>query len=75
MAVGARRYAAELVALGPDVILASGDHSVVASRQASRTVPIVFTPVADPVGTGYVDQIRVRIGLVPGMATEGPRLA
>ena len=53
----ARRYAAELVALGPDVILASGDHSVVASRQASRTVPIVFTLVADPVGTGYVDRL------------------
>jgi putative ABC transport system substrate-binding protein len=53
----ARRYAAELVALGPDVILASGDHSVVASRQVSRTVPIVFTLVADPVGTGYVDSL------------------
>jgi putative ABC transport system substrate-binding protein len=44
----------ELVALGPDVILASGDHSVVASQQATRTVPIVFTVVSDPVGTGYV---------------------
>jgi len=53
----ARRYAAELVALGPDVILASGDHSVVASRQASRTVPIVFTSIADPVGTGYVESL------------------
>src|SRR5262249_53043097 len=50
----ARRYAAELVALGPDVILASGDHSVVASQQAPRTVPIVFTLVSGPVGTGYV---------------------
>jgi len=53
----ARRYAAELVALGPDVILASGDHSVVASRQASRIVPIVFTSIADPVGTGYVESL------------------
>ena len=53
----ARKYAAELVALGPDVILASGDHSVVASRQATRTVPIVFTTVADPVGTGYVESL------------------
>src|SRR5258705_9415906 len=33
---------------------ASGDHSVVASQQATRTVPIVFTVVSDPVGTGYV---------------------
>jgi putative ABC transport system substrate-binding protein len=53
----ARRYAAELVALSPDVILASGDHSVLALRQASRTVPIVFTTVADPVGNGYVESL------------------
>jgi putative tryptophan/tyrosine transport system substrate-binding protein len=53
----ARKYAAELVALGPDVILASGDHSVVASQQATRTVPIVFTLVSDPVGTGYVGSL------------------
>src|SRR5262245_46164983 len=53
----ARRYAAELVALGPDVILASGDHSVVASQQATRAVPIVFTVVSDPVGTGYVETL------------------
>jgi putative tryptophan/tyrosine transport system substrate-binding protein len=53
----ARKYAAELVALGADVILASGDHSVVASRQATRTVSIVFTTVAGPVGTGYVESL------------------
>jgi putative tryptophan/tyrosine transport system substrate-binding protein len=53
----ARTHAAELVALGPDVILASGDHSVVAARQATGTVPIVFTVVSDPVGTGYVETL------------------
>jgi putative ABC transport system substrate-binding protein len=53
----ARKYAAELVALDPDVILASGDHSVVASRQATRTVPIVFTSIADPVATAYVQSL------------------
>jgi putative ABC transport system substrate-binding protein len=53
----ARTQAAELVALGPDVILASGDHSVVAARHATRTVPIVFTVVSDPVGTGYVETL------------------
>jgi hypothetical protein len=61
----ARKYATELVALGPDVILASGDHSVVASQQATRTVPIVFTLVSDPVGTGYVESLarpRARFG-------------
>ena len=51
-----RKYAAELVALRPDVILASGD-TVVALRQATRTVPIVFTIIADPVGTGLVDSL------------------
>src|SRR5262245_56265429 len=53
----ARKYAAELVALGQGVILASGDHSVVASQQATRTVPIAFTLVSDPVGTGYVESL------------------
>jgi putative tryptophan/tyrosine transport system substrate-binding protein len=49
-----RRYAAELVALAPDVILASGGSVMVALLQATRTVPIVFTLTVDPVGAGYV---------------------
>ena len=49
-----RRHAAELVALGPDVILASGDIVAVALQQATRTTPIVFTVIADPVGAGFV---------------------
>ena len=49
-----RRYAAELVALAPDVILASGGTVVGALLQATRTVPIVFTQTPDPVGAGYV---------------------
>jgi putative tryptophan/tyrosine transport system substrate-binding protein len=52
-----RSYAAELVALGPDVILASGDIVGVALRQATRTVPIVFTLIADPVGAGLVESL------------------
>jgi putative tryptophan/tyrosine transport system substrate-binding protein len=52
-----RQYGAELVALDPDVILASGDHSVVALQRATRTVPIVFVLVSDPVGTGYVETL------------------
>jgi len=51
-----RKYAAELVALAPDVILASGD-TVVALRQVTRTVPIIFTIIADPVGTGVVESL------------------
>src|SRR5512132_2408222 len=49
-----RRHAAELVALAPDVILASGSPAVGPLLQATRTVPVVFATVADPVGGGYV---------------------
>jgi len=52
-----RKNVAELIALGPDVILASGDHPVVGLRQATRTVPIVFVTVADPVGDGVVESL------------------
>jgi putative tryptophan/tyrosine transport system substrate-binding protein len=52
-----RRYAAELVALTPDVILASGTLSVVALQHTTRTLPIVFVRVADPVGAGFVDNL------------------
>jgi putative ABC transport system substrate-binding protein len=49
-----RRYAAELVALAPDVILSSGTAVAGPLLQATRTVPIVFVQVADPVGAGFV---------------------
>ena len=49
-----RRHAAELVAVGPDVILISGTATVSAMLQATRTVPIVFVNVADPVGADFV---------------------
>jgi putative ABC transport system substrate-binding protein len=49
-----RTYAAELVALAPDVILASGSITLVPLEEASRTVPIVFAQVTDPVGAGLV---------------------
>ena len=52
-----RKYAAELVALAPDVILAHSSGALAPLLQASRTVPIVFTNVADPVGAGYVDSL------------------
>src|SRR5215212_11333961 len=49
-----RKYAAELVALVPDVILAGGGTTVPSFLEATRTIPIVFTSVADPVGAGFV---------------------
>jgi putative ABC transport system substrate-binding protein len=52
-----RKYAAELVALAPDVILASGTASVAPLLQATRTVPIVFVQFTDPVGAGFVDSL------------------
>ena len=50
-------YAEELLALAPDVILAAATPSVQALQQATRTVPIVFAIVADPVGAGFVDSL------------------
>jgi putative ABC transport system substrate-binding protein len=52
-----RRYAAELVALAPDVILAGNTSTVGPLQQATRTVPIVFAGVVDPVGAGFVDSL------------------
>lgn len=52
-----RRNAAELVALAPEVILASGASSVGPLLQVTRTVPIVFAAVADPIGAGFVDSL------------------
>jgi putative tryptophan/tyrosine transport system substrate-binding protein len=52
-----RRHAAELAALAPDVILASGASTVGPLLQATRTVPIVFAAVADPVGAGFVNSL------------------
>jgi putative ABC transport system substrate-binding protein len=52
-----RQYAAELVALAPEVIFTAGATPLGALLQATRTVPIVFTVVSDPVGSGFVDSL------------------
>ena len=56
-AANIRKSAAELVALAPDVIVSSGTAPLGPLLQATRTVPIVFTNVADPVGAGFVDSL------------------
>jgi putative ABC transport system substrate-binding protein len=61
-----RRYAAELVALAPDIFLASGTLSVAALQGVSRTLPIVFVGVTDPVGAGFVDSLAQPGGNVTG---------
>ena len=50
-----RKYAIELIALPPDIILASGTLSVMPLQRITRTLPIVFVNVTDPVGAGLVD--------------------
>ena len=52
-----RKFAAEFAALAPDVILAIGSGTVGPLLQATRTVPIVFVNVPDPVGAGFVDSL------------------
>jgi putative ABC transport system substrate-binding protein len=61
-----RKYAAELVALTPDVILASGTLSVLALQRLTHTLPIVFVRVSDPVGAGVVDALSRPGGNVTG---------
>src|SRR5215467_286927 len=61
-----RRYAAELAALAPDVILAGGTAGLAALLQATRMVPIIFVNVADPVGAGFVDSLGRPGGNVTG---------
>jgi putative ABC transport system substrate-binding protein len=53
------RYATELVALAPDVILATGGAGAAAMLQATRSVPIVFVIVPDPVGSGFVESLAL----------------
>jgi len=66
-----RKHAAELAALAPDVILAQGASTVRPLLQATRTVPIVFPVVADPVGAGFVDSLARPGGNATGfMSTE-----
>jgi ABC-type uncharacterized transport system substrate-binding protein len=52
-----RKYAAELVEFAPDVILTTGTATMAPLLQATRTIPIVFVSVADPVGAGFVDSL------------------
>jgi putative ABC transport system substrate-binding protein len=63
-----RKYVAELIALNPDVILATGASSVGPLQRATRTVPIVFVQVTDPVGAGLVESLARPGGNATGFA-------
>jgi putative tryptophan/tyrosine transport system substrate-binding protein len=61
-----RKYAAELVALAPDVIFTSGSAAVAPLQRATRTLPIVFAQVPDPVGAAFVDSLARPGGNITG---------
>jgi len=65
-AASSRRYAAEMVALAPDVILTAASAATAAMEEATRTLPIVFVNVADPVAAGYVASLARPGGNVTG---------
>jgi putative ABC transport system substrate-binding protein len=64
-----RRHAAELVALAPDVILSHGASTVGPLLQATRTIPVVFPAVVDPVGAGFFDSLARPGGIATGSCT------
>jgi ABC-type uncharacterized transport system substrate-binding protein len=69
-----RASAAELVALGPDVILAPSTIATVELRQATSTIPVVFVNVLDPVGSGFVASLARPGGNITGFATVEPSI-
>jgi putative tryptophan/tyrosine transport system substrate-binding protein len=66
----ARKYAGEILALTPDVIMVSGALSLEALLHATRIVPIVFALVTDPVGAGFVDSLSRPGGNVTGFMAQ-----
>ena len=63
-----RRYAAELIALAPDVIVSVGSVAVAPLQQSTRTIPIVFVNVPDPVGAGFVQSMAHPDGNITGFS-------
>jgi putative ABC transport system substrate-binding protein len=64
-----RRYAAELVGLAPEVIMNGGLPTLVAMQQETRTIPIVFAQVLDPVGAGFVESLAQPGGNITGFVS------
>jgi putative ABC transport system substrate-binding protein len=69
-----KTYAAELVALAPDALLASTSPAVMALRAQTRTIPIVFVIVPDPVGLGIVRSVAHPGGNITGFASYDPAI-
>jgi putative ABC transport system substrate-binding protein len=69
-----KSYAAELVELSPDAILTGGSPAVAALQQQTRTIPIVFTGVGDPIGQGFVQSLARPGGNITGFGANDPTL-
>jgi putative ABC transport system substrate-binding protein len=70
-----QRFAKELIALQPDLILSQTTNSTAALLQQSRTVPIIFANVADPVGSGFIASLARPGGNVTGFVLSEPTMA
>ena len=70
----ARTLATELISLAPDVIVAHGTPALTALYRATRTIPVVFVSVIDPVGAGYVQSLALPGGNITGFSTFEPEI-
>jgi putative ABC transport system substrate-binding protein len=68
------RYAAELVSLRPDVLLAQGSLPITLLRRHTNTIPIVFSIVADPLGQGFVESLARPGGNITGFSSFDPQM-
>ena len=66
-----RRFARELVALQPNLILAHNTPATASALEQTRTIPVVFAIVADPIGSGFVDSLARPGGNATGFTTAG----
>ena len=70
----ARTLATELISIAPDVIVAHGTPALTALYRATRTIPVVFVSVIDPVGAGYVQSLAQPGGNITGFSTFEPEI-
>jgi len=67
-------FVTELLSLAPDVIVAHGTPALTALHRATRTIPVVFVSVIDPVGAGYVESLALPGGNITGFSTFEPEI-
>jgi putative ABC transport system substrate-binding protein len=70
----ARIFVTELLSLAPDVIVAHGTPALTALHRATRTIPVVFVSVIDPVGAGYVESLALPGANITGFSTFEPEI-